>query len=109
MLAIVGGAAALRLPRLDNRPMHCDEAVHAVKFGRLLERGEYVFDPREYHGPSLNYLTLPIAWLARAHTLAQVTEVQLRLLPAVFGIALVGLVWLLRPCWARPNRSPPPC
>jgi uncharacterized protein (TIGR03663 family) len=96
MTLILAGAAALRFADLGNRPMHCDEAVHAVKFGRLLEQGEYVYDPREYHGPSLNYLTLPIAWAAGAEKLTEVSETQLRLVPALFGVALVGLVWLVR-------------
>ena len=34
-------ALALRLPHLDQRPMHNDEAVNAVKFGRLWEHGVY--------------------------------------------------------------------
>ncbi len=102
LVAVIGGAAALRLVRLDNRPMHCDEAVHAVKFGRLLEEDDYVYDPREYHGPSLNFLTLPIAHLARKEQLTEITETHLRLLPAVFGIALVALVWLVRDELGRP-------
>jgi len=56
--AIVVLAAALRLPALDVRPMHTDEAVHAAKFARLLQQGLYEYDPEEYHGPTLNYLTL---------------------------------------------------
>lgn len=96
ILAVVVGAAGLRLVSLDNRPMHCDEAVHAVKFGKLLESDDYVYDPHEYHGPSLNFLALPIARLASSEKLTEVTETQLRLLPAVFGILLVGSVWLLR-------------
>jgi len=96
MFVVLAGAAALRLVDLGNRSMHCDEAVHADKFRLLLEQGEYVYNPREYHGPSLNYLTLPIARAASARKLTQVTEVHLRLVPAVFGIALVGLVGLLR-------------
>jgi len=91
MATALGGASLLRLARLHNRPMHCDEAGQAVKFGRLLERGEYLYDPY-----TLNYLTLPIARLASAQTLTQLTESHLRLLPAVFGIILVGLVWLVR-------------
>jgi len=90
------GAAALRLADLGNRPMHCDEANQALKFGRLLEKGEYFYDPHEHHGPSLNYLTLPVAWLGSAHRLTQITETHLRLVPAAFGIVLVGLVWLVR-------------
>ena len=41
-------AAALRLPGLALRPMHADEAVHADKFGTLLEGGRYAYDPSEY-------------------------------------------------------------
>ncbi len=96
MLAVLSGGAALRLADLSNRPMHCDEAVHGVKFGRLLEDDTYVYDPREYHGPSLNYLTLPVAWAAGVRRVTEVTDVHLRLVPVVFGLMLVGLPWLLR-------------
>ena len=51
-------ALALRLPRLAQRPMHTDEAVHAIKFGQLLENNDYRYDHFEYHGPTLNYFTL---------------------------------------------------
>ena len=30
-------AAAIRLPALDARPMHTDEAVHAYKFDELVD------------------------------------------------------------------------
>jgi len=96
LLIAVVVAALLRLARLDNRPMHCDEAVHGVKFGQLLEDGYYVYNPHEFHGPALNYLTLPIAWAASAREITEVTETQLRLVPALAGIILVGLVWLVR-------------
>ncbi len=96
MLAILAGGAALRLADLPNRPMHCDEAVHGVKFGHLLEDGTYVYDPHEYHGPGLNYLTLPVARAAGARRVTEVTETHLRLVPAVFGMLLIGLPWLLR-------------
>ena len=39
--------------------MHHDEANQAVKFGALLERGEYRYDAHDHHGPTLYYLTLP--------------------------------------------------
>ncbi len=96
MLAIVSGAAVLRLADLDNRPMHCDEAVHAEKFRLLLQHQQYTYNPYEYHGPSLNFLTLPIARAAGLEELTEVTEFHLRLLPAIFGIVLVALVWSLR-------------
>jgi uncharacterized protein (TIGR03663 family) len=93
-LAVLG-ALAFRLPRLDLRPMHADEANQAVKFGDLLERGEYRFDPQDHHGPTLYYLTLPAAWAAGDKTLADLDETVLRLVPAVFGAALLVLLLLL--------------
>ncbi|HYW79809.1 MAG TPA: hypothetical protein VE890_09550, partial [Thermoguttaceae bacterium] len=96
LMAVVAVGAVFRLVDLPNRPMHCDEAVHAIKFGKLLEDDDYVYDPMEYHGPSLNYLTLPVAWLTGKEKLTEVTETDLRLLPALFGIGLIGMAWLLR-------------
>ena len=95
ILAATIVAAALRLPRLALRPMHGDEAVHADKFGELLERGVYVYNPDEYHGPTLNYLTLIPAWLCSQKTYAQITEFTLRVVPVFFGVLLVLLVLLL--------------
>ena len=96
--AIVVLAAALRLPALDLRPMHTDEAVHAAKFARLLqERGLYEYDPDEYHGPTLNYLTLIPARLRGTHRYADLDEVTLRSVPAVIGVLLVAAHLLLVP------------
>jgi uncharacterized protein (TIGR03663 family) len=75
--------------------MHGDEAVHAVKFEDLLEQGVYEYDPEEYHGPTLNYLTLIPAWLSGAESLAQVTEFTLRIVPVFFGVCLVLLLLLV--------------
>jgi uncharacterized protein (TIGR03663 family) len=83
-------AAALRFPALASRPMHADEAVHADKFGTLLERGSYAYDPSEYHGPTLYYLTLLPAWLQGAGRYVEIDEVTLRSVPAALGVALVA-------------------
>jgi len=96
MAAIVVVGATFRLTDLDNRLVHCDEANQAVKFGILLEGGRYDYDPREHHGPSLSLFTLPIARLNAVDKLTELTETHLRLAPAVFGIVLIGFVWLLR-------------
>jgi len=85
-------ALAFRLAGLDLRPMHHDEANQAVKFGRLLETGEYEYDPNDHHGPSLYYLTLPAAWLRGQTTLASLDELTLRSVPALFGAGLVLLL-----------------
>jgi len=94
-LAATIGAVVLRLPRLEQRPMHGDEAVHAVKFGSLLEKGVYTYDPDEYHGPTLNYFTLIPAWLGSVKKLAQASEFTLRIVPVFFGVLLVLLFLLL--------------
>jgi uncharacterized protein (TIGR03663 family) len=80
---------------LDIRPMHGDEAVHAYKFGRLLEKNDYRYDPKEFHGPALNYFTLIPARLTGKSTYPALTESILRIVPAVFGILLVVMPLLL--------------
>lgn len=94
-LAITILGFALRLPRLSQRPMHTDEAVHAIKFGSLLEDNYYRYDPNEYHGPTLNYLTLIPAWLASTKRITETNETMLRIVPVFFGMFLIlGLVLL---------------
>jgi len=88
-------AIALRLPQLQQRPMHGDEAVHAFKFGELLEEGFYRYDPNEYHGPTLNYLTLLPAWAGRAQKSTDLSETTLRIVPVFFGVVLVLLLLLM--------------
>jgi uncharacterized protein (TIGR03663 family) len=95
LVAVVALAFWLRTHLLAARPMHADEANQAVKFGALLEAGTYAYDPRDHHGPTLYYLTLPVAWARGQRTLAAVDETILRLLPALAGTLAVVLVWLL--------------
>jgi len=94
-IIIISIAATFRLKDLAKRPMHTDEAVHAVKFGMLLEEGYYRYDPNEYHGPTLNYFTLIPVWLSSIHKFVDVQETTLRIVPAFFGIVLVLLTWFL--------------
>lgn len=92
LISVVALAAlAARVPRLSMRPMHTDEAVHADKFGTLLEKGRYRYYPHEYHGPTLNYFTLIPARLSSATTYTEITEVTVRLVPVVFGVVLILL------------------
>src|SRR5947209_15372789 len=87
----------MRYPQLALRPMHNDEAVNAVNFTRpLWEKGVYVYDPNEYHGPTLHFAALPFLWLSPARDFSQVTERTLRLVPLFFGVVLIVLLWWLR-------------
>jgi len=95
ILAATIVALVLRLPRLEQRPMHGDEAVHAVKFAELLEQGIYTYDPNEYHGPTLNYFTLIPAWLTSADKITQINDFTVRIVPVVCGVLLVLLIILI--------------
>lgn len=88
-------ALACRVVHLDRRPMHADEAVQGYKFIELLEQGKYRYDPDEYHGPTLNYFTLPMAWLRGERTKNELTETTLRFVPVIFGSGLVLLLLLV--------------
>ncbi|MCY3018405.1 MAG: TIGR03663 family protein [Planctomycetota bacterium] len=97
LLLIAAGALAFRLPRLKQRPMHVDEAVQAFKFGELHDKWYYRYDPKEFHGPTLNYVTLPLAYLgtAEGRSYAQTDEFTYRIVPVIFGVATVVLLVLL--------------
>jgi predicted membrane-bound mannosyltransferase len=94
-LAIFAAALAFRIPDLADRPMHADEAVLADKFAGLLETGRFPYDPQDYQGPALAWLTLAPAWIAGAHRYADLTETTLRIVPALCGVLLVLVPLLL--------------
>ncbi|HEX9424632.1 MAG TPA: flippase activity-associated protein Agl23 [Pyrinomonadaceae bacterium] len=100
--AIILLAAFLRLYDLDLVPLHHDEGVNGNFLVRLVREGTYHYDPANYHGPTLYYFTAVFPWILRAlfgpnaqdkHGL---TTVAIRCIPALFGIASIGLVLTLR-------------
>lgn len=94
-LLVATGAAALRLHDLGSRPFHVDEAVQAVKACELHDHGDYRYDPREFHGPSLYYFTLPVWKVAGISDSSAATEADFRLVTVVFGVMLVVVPWLV--------------
>jgi uncharacterized protein (TIGR03663 family) len=102
MAVALAAGLALRMARLDARPMHHDEANQAVKFGALLERAEYRYDSHDHHGPTLYYLSLPFAWLRGQTTLASLDERTLRGVTGLFGAGTILLLLLLSPGIGRP-------
>jgi uncharacterized protein (TIGR03663 family) len=94
VLLAIAGALALRVPGLDTRPLHNDEAVNAVKVSELWEHGRYVYDPDEYHGPALHYATLPFLWLNGARNSDELNDATLRLASVAFGVGLILLLLL---------------
>jgi uncharacterized protein (TIGR03663 family) len=83
-------AAALRLPELALNPFHHDEGVNGFFMTNLVRNGTYAYDPANYHGPSLYYFALV------SETLFGLTTEAMRLVPALFGIGLVGLTLAMR-------------
>lgn len=94
LLLIVLLALALRLPNLSRRPLHNDEGVNTVKFDQL-RHGQFKYDPNEYHGPTLYYFTLPLAWISGEKTFEETTVEMYRLVPVIFGIGLILLLPLV--------------
>ena len=72
--------------------MHTDEAVHGIKLGELLESGSFIYDPVEYHGPTLAFSTAALAKLSGKTTIAEIDDSFLRLIPALYGIALIAML-----------------
>jgi uncharacterized protein (TIGR03663 family) len=84
-------ALAVRLPQLGMRPMHTDESINAYIIGQLLAGEKFRYDSQDRHGPALAAETLPVVKLLGARKFADLTESQLRLVPAVTGAATVLL------------------
>lgn len=97
LFLVLAAALALRLPRLNDRPFHGDEAVHAAKFRELWEHGRYEYDPDEYHGPTLYYAALPVIAAQGRATFADTEPRDYRLAVALWGAGMVLLFALMRP------------
>jgi uncharacterized protein (TIGR03663 family) len=83
LIALLG--LGLRLDRLGDRPMHTDEAVNAYRLGQTLAGQPFRYDGMDRHGPPLTALGLPLVRLQGARSFAELTEAQVRLVPAVTG------------------------
>jgi uncharacterized protein (TIGR03663 family) len=90
-IAVVAVALALRAPQLERRPLHNDESNQAAKLGTLLDTGVYRYDPHDHHGPTLYYLTLPLARLQSGGSYAATEIWVYRAVPVAFGVLLVLL------------------
>lgn len=95
-------AAVLRLYDLNLVPLHHDEGVNGNFLVRLVREGVYHYDPANYHGPTLYYFAaifprlLRLFFGASAQNNYGLTTTTIRLVPALFGLATVGLIFTLR-------------
>jgi uncharacterized protein (TIGR03663 family) len=95
LIVVVVVAAAFRLPDLESRPMHADEAVQVARFRKLWLEHEYRYNPDEFHGPTLPYSTLPSVWFHPPGGFAETSESTYRVVTALYGCAIVALTGLL--------------
>ncbi len=73
---------------LDLKLLHHDEAIHAWFSYELLTKGVWMYDP-SYHGPFLYYVTAGMFALFRD------SDLVARLLPSLFGLLLIPLVFYI--------------
>lgn len=88
-ILIILFALLIRLFNLGERVFHHDESVHASFTLKLLETGQYRYNPA-YHGPFLFHSTAAVF-----HFLG-INDSTARLIPVFFGVATILLVFLLR-------------
>ena len=79
-------------------PLHHDEGVNGNFLVSLVRNGTYIYDPNNYHGPTLYYFSAIFAWIARffggvgARDAYGLTTFNIRFVTAAFGVATVA--WL---------------
>ena len=102
VIAIFLIAAVLRLYDLNLVPLHHDEGVNGNFLVRLVREGFYHYDPENYHGPTLYYFSAFIPWITKllfgtsARDTYGLTTFTIRLVPVLFGLGTIGLIFLLR-------------
>src|SRR6476660_5752020 len=83
-------AIILRFYNLGLKPFHHDEGVNGFFLTNLFRDGLYKYDPANYHGPTLYYISLAFAKVFGLET------VTVRASVAVFGVLTVVLTFFLR-------------
>jgi len=87
-------AVVLRFIDLGERPFHHDESQDAYFSWLFVEDGTYEYDPL-LHGPLRFYLT------GLMYVVFGDSDFTARLAPALMGISMIPLCWLLRPLAGR--------
>src|SRR3954469_23021370 len=82
-------AIILRFYNLGLKPFHHDEGVNGFFLTNLVRDGVYKYDPANYHGPTLYYISLAFAKVFGLET------VTVRASVAIFGVLTVILTLFL--------------
>ena len=89
-VAITAVATLLRFLYLTIKPLHHDEGVNGWFLTNLFRDGEYKYDPANYHGPTLYYISLGFTKVFGLETYTIRSSV------AVWGVLIVVLTFFLR-------------
>jgi uncharacterized protein (TIGR03663 family) len=87
---ITAAAVLLRFVSLTLKPLHHDEGVNGWFLTNLYREGQYRYDPANYHGPTLYYISLAFAKIFGLQTYS------IRASVAVWGVLVVILAFFLR-------------
>jgi uncharacterized protein (TIGR03663 family) len=87
---ITAVATFLRFYWLELKPLHHDEGVNGYFLTNLFRNGEYKYDPSNYHGPDLYYLSLAFSKVFGLQT------ISVRASVAIFGVFTVMLAFFLK-------------
>ncbi|MFN2597451.1 MAG: hypothetical protein ABR563_09740 [Pyrinomonadaceae bacterium] len=91
---VLVAAVVFRVAYLELKPLHHDEGVNGFFLLDLVRHGNYKYNPSNYHGPTLYYFTLPLAYFADQHHFLSTWVI--RSVTVAFGLATVWLVLGLR-------------
>lgn len=87
---VIAVSVFLRFYWLELKPLHHDEGVNGHFLTRLFRDGFYQYDPSNYHGPDLYYISLAFTKVFGLNTLS------VRWSVAVFGVLTVILALFLK-------------
>ena len=90
-----------RLPGLERRPVHTDEAILGLKLADYWESGHFTYDPRDYHGPALHQVAMAWGRMTGWAEPASWTESDLRLVAVLAGLGVLLVVFLFSDALGR--------
>lgn len=90
-----------RLPGLERRPVHTDEAILGLKLADYWESGHFTYDPRDYHGPALHQVAMAWGRMTGWAEPASWTESDLRLVTVLAGLGVLLVVFLFSDALGR--------
>lgn len=101
LLLSLGLGAHYRVLALNTRPMHTDEAILATKSAEFWTTGQFDYDPTDYHGPGLHYVTKFFGTLAGWESPDAWSDTQVRGIAVTCGLLLIVLTLLGRDALGR--------